>query len=293
MRAVNKSEKIARFRRRLLKWFTFAARNLPWRRTSDPYRILVSEIMLQQTQVDRVIPKYEAFLKKFPSLSELAKASQSDVIKMWHGLGYNRRALSLHKLAKTIVGVDAPADPSKTLPEKYDELIALPGIGPYTAQAVRAFAFRKKDAAPVDTNIERVLKRVFNGYTLDKNEIQTLAHTVSPKDTWTWNHALMDFGASICVARAPKCEICPLKDICAAYPCDGGDIVKIKQSKFEDSDRMYRGRLISYLRANGILRRNGLLAKIGLADESRADRIIAGLIKEGFIKEKGGKITLV
>lgn len=296
----------------MLSWFTRAGRSLPWRITNDPYAITVSEIMLQQTQVDRVIPKYQAFLKRFPSFRALAKAPQSAIVKLWSGLGYNRRAIGLHKLAKVLVenmestptigGVASrkknaiPPDVGMgkwgVLPEKYDELIKLPGIGPYTAQAIRAFAFRRKDAAPVDTNISRVLQRVF-GYTSNTSRIQHLALSILPKDTWSWNHALMDLGAGVCTARSPKCEICPLKDICAAYPCEGGEIKKPKQKKFEGSDRMYRGRLLSALHKNSVLRRNLLGQSIGLADNARAMRILEGLIKEGFIQEKRGKITLV
>ncbi len=290
---VDKQAKVLRMRKALLSWFSRAGRTLPWRKTNDPYAITVSEIMLQQTQVDRVIPKYQAFLKRFPSFGSLAKAPQSAVVKLWSGLGYNRRAIGLHRLAQTIVGVGFYADPPNTLPDKYDQLIKLPGIGPYTAQAIRAFAFKKKDAAPVDTNIERVLKRVFGAYKRDRKGIEALALEVLPKDTWSWNHALMDLGATVCTARSPKCEACPLKDICAAYPCEGSEIKKSKQKKFEGSDRMYRGRLLSYLHKNSVLRRNSLGQKIGLSDNVRAIRILGGLIKDGFIKEKRGKISLV
>jgi A/G-specific adenine glycosylase len=284
---VKKEEKIRRMRRTLLSWFKKAGRTLPWRETSDPYAITVSEIMLQQTQVDRVIPKYHAFLKKFPTWKALANAPQSEVVKMWSGLGYNRRALGLQKLAKAIT------ERRGVMPSDFDELVKLPGIGPYTAQAIRAFAFKKANAAPVDTNIERVIKRIFNAYLSDQKGIVKIASDILPNDVWSWNHALMDFGAGICNARAPKCEVCPLKDICIAYPCEGNDIKKNKQPKFEDSDRMYRGRLLVFLRKYSVLRRNDLGQKIGLADNVRAIRILEGLLKEGFIKESRGKITLV
>lgn len=306
---MDKQSKIRLFRRRLLKWFRVVGRDLPWRKTSDPYRIVVSEIMLQQTQVDRVIPKYEAFLKKFSSFQALAKAAQSEVVKMWHGLGYNRRALGLQKLAKTLVastprqrGVASNVRNSippnvgmgeGLLPETFEELVELPGIGPYTAEAVRAFAFRAKGAAPVDTNIERVLKRIFGAHKKDRAGIQALARETVAEDSWSYNHAVMDFGASICTARSPKCEICPMKDFCASYPCAGDDMKKNKQSKFEDSDRFYRGKIISALRQHSVLRRKYLGEEVGLPnDEVRLNKIVESLIKDGFVIMKRGNISL-
>jgi A/G-specific adenine glycosylase len=286
VRAINtKRIKINVLRRKILGWFKIHGRDLPWRQTKDAYAIVVSEIMLQQTQVDRVIPKYHAFVERFPNWGALATASQAEVVKMWHGLGYNRRALGLHRLAKAVVELGSlPSDP--------EAMRELPGIGPYTSEAVAAFAFRGKKAAPVDTNIERIIKRVFNAYRLNKQEISELARELVPSDSWSWNHALMDFGATVCVARSPKCEICPLKDICAAYPCDGSDIVKTKQPTFKDSDRFYRGQLISFLRQHNILRRNLVGSKIGLPDGERTNKIIASLIKDQLISERGGKLML-
>jgi A/G-specific adenine glycosylase len=291
---IAKSKKINVLRRKILGWFKTAGRDLPWRKTNDPYAIVVSEIMLQQTQVDRVIPKYLAFLEKFPSWEALARASQADVVKMWHGLGYNRRALGLHRLAKAVVELGSlPSDP--------EAMRELPGIGPYTSQAVAAFAFRRKKAAPVDTNIERIIRRVFRSrisrsasswIDLNKHEVAALARELVPADVWSWNHALMDFGATICVARSPKCDICPLKDICAAYPCDGNDIVKAKQTTFKDSDRFYRGQLISFLRQHNVLRRNQVGTKIGLQNIDRTNKIINSLIKDQLITEQDGKLLL-
>lgn len=278
--------KINILRRNLLGWFQKHRRDLPWRRTSDPYAIVVSEVMLQQTQVDRVIPKYQAFLKALPTWKRLAATPQAEVVKLWHGLGYNRRALGLHKLAKAVVERGG-------LPEDPVEMQELPGIGPYTSQAVAAFAFRRPKAAPVDTNIERVLKRVFNAYKKDRKEIAQLAREVVPKDVWSWSHAMMDHGATICTAQRPKCEECPLKNICAAYPCLGNDIQKTKQSKFADSDRFYRGKLLSLLRQSNVLRRNNLGSLLHLNDQKRLDRIIDSLKKDQFIIEgANGKICL-
>lgn len=279
---MTKNEQIGKMRRRLLAWFRTNGRDLPWRRTGDPYHIVVSEIMLQQTQVDRVLPRYRAFLDRFPTWRALAAAPQAEVVRMWHGLGYNRRALNLHKLAKMV-----PA----ALPESRDALVQLPGIGAYTAEAVRAFAFRARGAAPVDTNIERILKRVFGAHEQSRLDIQLLARDVVPRDVWSWGHAMMDLGATVCAARSPKCASCPLQTICASYPCDGNDVRKRPQKKFADSDRMYRGRIVAALRGTSF-DTDALQKVVGLADEERFGRLLTALMGEGLVCEKRGKIAL-
>ncbi len=285
---MTKTEQIRKMRRALLLWFRNNGRDLPWRHTHDPYRIVVSEVMLQQTQVDRVIPKYTAFLKKFPNWRTLAKASQASVVKMWHGLGYNRRAMMLHRLAGEMMRDGKRA---REMPETHEELVKLPGIGAYTAEAVRAFAFRCADAAPVDTNIERIVKRVFGAHTKNRAHIQKLARAILPTDTWTWNHAMMDLGATVCTARAPKCAVCPLRDICASYPCAGDDVKKRPQKKFEGSDRMYRGRVVARLRGRAY-DVDTLQKLVDLADEERYGRIVDSLAREGLIVVKNGKLYL-
>lgn len=270
-------------RRALLAWFAKSGRALPWRQTNDPYRIVVSEVMLQQTQVSRVIPKYEAFLAKFPDWPALAAAKQSDVVRMWDGLGYNRRAMMLHKLAQHVGTGELPSDGAA--------LRALPGIGDYTAEAVRAFAFRVRGAAPVDTNIERILKRVFGAHTKDRKAIQALANEVVPSDSWSWNHAMMDLGATVCTARAPACESCPLRTMCVSYPCAGNDVKKRPQAKFADSDRMYRGRIIAVLRGKA-KDPEALQMAIHLADEERFGGLVDKLLAEGLVVMKRGKLAL-
>lgn len=235
--------------RRLLTWFSKYQRSLPWRKTRNPYHILVSEIMLQQTQVDRVIPKYLAFLKKFPSLQKLAKAQQSTVIAAWSGLGYNRRARNLHQLAKKVV-----REHGGILPHTPQALQELPGIGPYTAAAVVCFAF-SAPVALVDVNVRRVLGRVLHGAagpaTLGESEVWKLAAALVPKQSVTWNSALMDFGATVCTARLPKCATCPLQKKCLAYP----EVLRFapapSQAKpaFMGSDRYWRGQILRYLQA--------------------------------------------
>lgn len=265
-------------------WFVKNGRDLPWRRTTDPYAILVSEIMLQQTQVDRVIPKWEAFLERFPTWNHLADASQADVIRMWHGLGYNRRAMNLHRLAKAVVERGGlPTDPAG--------MIELPGIGPYTSNAVAAFAFRHPDAAPVDTNIERIFKRAFNVYDADRRQIEQLVFDARPTDTWTWNHALMDIGALYCTARYHDWGACPLAPLHGVRARKDEDLKIPKQSKFENSDRMYRGRIVSALRQQDV-DIDDLARLVKLDDEERFGKIITSLITDGIVREDRGKLSL-
>jgi A/G-specific adenine glycosylase len=202
----------------LLDWYSINARDLPWRRTRDPYRILVSEIMLQQTQVDRVLPKYHEWLEKFPSLSALAAAGEEDVTSTWRPLGYNIRPQRLHAIARESV-----ARFGGELPSDEETLRSFKGIGAYTAGAVRSFAFGQR-AAILDTNVARVLFRVFVGRGNPKSHAMRqhlwgVSRTVLPiRRVFDFNQALMDFGATLCTARKPKCLLCPMRNGCAAYP---------------------------------------------------------------------------
>ncbi|MBI2756876.1 MAG: A/G-specific adenine glycosylase [Chloroflexi bacterium] len=202
---------------RLCEWFKRYGRDLPWRHTRDPYAVLVSEVMLQQTQVDRVIPRWREWMERFPSLKMLAEASRGDVIRAWSGLGYNSRAVRLHELAR--VTVDRLEG---VLPSSVEGLLGLPGIGRYTAGAVASFAF-ERPVSLVETNVRRVLGRVFWGQpetgVAETRAVQALADAVLPViDSWTWNQALMDLGATICTASTPACLICPLREVCRAAP---------------------------------------------------------------------------
>jgi len=203
-----------RFRRRLAQWYRRHGRDLPWRRTRDPYRVLVSEIMLQQTQVSRVEPYYDRFLERFPSLDQLAAAPASAVRESWEGLGYYRRAANLHLLAQEVVREHdgaIPADPA--------ELVQLPGIGRYTAGAVASFAY-ERSAAAVDTNVARVIRRAFHPRSraagADRRIWETAARLVPcrGKAAWTFNQAIMELGAVVCTARIPKCGECPVRAEC-------------------------------------------------------------------------------
>jgi A/G-specific adenine glycosylase len=203
----------------LLTWYAANKRNLPWRQTSDPYNILVSEIMLQQTQVERVIPKYEEFLQKYPTLEALASAPVEEVRRTWYPLGYNIRPERLHSIAQEAVekyGGQIPDDPQV--------LQSMKGIGRYTAGAVLSFAFRR-EAAILDTNVRRVLHRVFMGegdpkrYGAQK-DLWALSEALIPAgNVYDFNQALMDFGATVCTARKPLCLVCPMQGICKGFPC--------------------------------------------------------------------------
>ena len=207
-----------RFRRRLLTWYRANGRDLPWRRTSDPYHILVSEMMLQQTQVDRVLPKYHEWLEKYPSLSVLATADESDVTETWRPLGYNIRPRRLHAIARESV-----ARYGGELPSDEETLLSFKGIGAYTAGAIRSFAFGQR-AAILDTNVARVLFRVFVGRGDPKahamrKQLWALSEVLVPhKHVFDFNQALMDFGATVCVARKPKCTVCPMTRMCRSFP---------------------------------------------------------------------------
>ena len=207
-----------RFRARLLGWYRRHGRDLPWRKTSDPYHILVSEIMLQQTQVDRVLPKYAEWLHKYPSFEVLAAAPEQDVSATWYPLGYNIRPKRLQSIAREAVeryGGRLPADE--------ETLLSFKGIGAYTAGAIRSFAFRER-AAILDTNVARVLFRIFVGKGDPKSHamkrhLWVLSETLVPRqNVFDFNQALMDFGAMACAARNPKCGGCPMAKGCRSYP---------------------------------------------------------------------------
>jgi A/G-specific adenine glycosylase len=206
------------FRRRLLAWYDSNGRNLPWRKTDDPYHILVSEIMLQQTQVDRVLPKYHEWLQKYPSFEALADAPEADVTQTWYPLGYNIRPRRLQAIAR-----EAVARFGGKLPTDEETLLSFKGIGAYTAGAIRSFAFRER-AAILDTNVARVLFRVFIGRGAPKahatkRELWKISEALVPRRrAFDFNQALMDFGAMLCTARKPKCLVCPMASQCAAFP---------------------------------------------------------------------------
>ncbi len=202
------------FQRRLAAWFGKAGRDLPWRRTRDPYAVVVSEFMLQQTQVSRVLEYYDRFLHSYPDFARLAAARPRAVREAWDGLGYYRRAANLHRLARTVV-----KDHGGRLPDDPARLVELPGIGPYTAGAVACFAY-ERPAAAVDTNVARVLTRFFRPRRRTPRALRELAQQLVPRSAggaaWKFGQALMELGALVCTARAPRCGQCPLRADCAS-----------------------------------------------------------------------------
>jgi A/G-specific adenine glycosylase len=210
-----------RFRTRLLRWYERHGRSLPWRETNDPYQILVSEVMLQQTQVDRVLPKYDEWLARYPTLPALAAAPEQDVVETWYPLGYNIRPRRLQAIAR-----EAVERFDGTLPSEEATLRSFKGIGPYTAGAVLSFAFRKR-AAIVDTNVARVLQRVFIGdgdarATATSKHLWDISRAVLPRrHVFDFNQALMDLGAMVCTARKPRCLVCPMTRDCKSRRVGG------------------------------------------------------------------------
>ena len=207
-----------RFRRRLLQWYDEHGRDLPWRESTDPYHILVSEMMLQQTQVDRVLPKYREWLDKYPTMADLAAAPEEDAVSTWYPLGYNIRPRRLHSIARESV-----ASYGGELPRDASVLRSFKGIGPYTAGALMSFAFGQR-AAILDTNVARVLVRVFVGggnpktHRMKKRLWAVSEALVPRRRVFDFNQAIMDFGAMVCTARKPRCLICPMSRFCRAYP---------------------------------------------------------------------------
>ena len=232
----------------LLAWFRENGRNLPWRRTRDPYAILVSEVMLQQTQVERVLPRYLAWVDCWPTAEALATAPLADVIRAWQGLGYNRRAVHLHRAAQGIAAEGWP-----------DDLTQLPGVGRYTADAVAAFAFGQP-VLPADTNVQRVQERT--------------GHAFAPE----CGQALMDLGATVCLARVPRCAVCPLAPRC---PSRGRRYEPIRrQSRFEGSFRQRRARVL-----RAVAERPRLLGQL---DGDAVD----ALASDGLVHVRGGLVSL-
>ena len=288
-------ERVRRFQRRVLDWGPRNLRQLPWRATRDPWSVLVSEVMLQQTQVDRVIGYYETFLDTFPTPHACARAAVGDVVRLWSGLGYNRRALNLHRAATAIVaqhGGKVPAD------EK--ALRALPGVGSYTARAILSFAF-EADVAAVDTNVVRVLARAVVGTGLPLREAQRVADRLLPAGrSWDFNQAMFDLGATLCTAVNPSCRQCPLRQQCrwrrsgltSPDPWRASPSAR-PQARFAGSDRQGRGRLVHALR-QGAVSREMLASACGWPDDrARADRITASLVAEGFAEWGAGHPELL
>jgi A/G-specific adenine glycosylase len=279
----------------LLRWYRRNGRNLPWRNTTNPYRILISEIMLQQTQVSRVLLKYPLFLKRFPTLARLARATRAEVIQAWQGMGYNNRAVRLHRLAREIVNRH-----DGRIPKKIDALMRLSGVGKYTAAAVACFAFGQP-VPIVDVNIARVLRRLFAASR--EKDLWKIALTLLPeKHAYRWNQALMDLGATICTLSDPQCSQCPLASQCKS----AFKVPPYKPEKRAEPgrngipNRIYRGRIVEALRqTNG----NGGIPALTVARQikpnfSRRDvkwfqSLLSGLQKDGLISVRNNRSGMI
>ncbi|HTX63141.1 MAG TPA: A/G-specific adenine glycosylase [Acidimicrobiales bacterium] len=267
-------------------------RDLPWRATRDPWLVLVSEVMLQQTQARRVVAPYLRFAAAFPTPTVCAAAGAAEVVRAWAGLGYNRRALNLHRTAVSLVERH-----SGQVPTDLDALLDLPGVGPYTARAVLAFAYGHAIGV-VDTNVARVLSRAIAGRALRGSEAQRLADRLVPtKGAWRFNQAMFDLGARRCTARSPQCDACSLAVSCRWASTGGGQPDPVvggrrRQGAFAGSDRQGRGRLVAALR-HGPVPAPGLPGAAGWPDDgARALRIAGALVDEGIARWCDGILAL-
>ena len=265
---------IAEARRALLEWYEPRRRLYPWRIRPTPYRVLVSEVMLQQTQAPRVVAPYRAFMKRFPSVRALADASASEVIREWSGLGYNRRAVALSRAARAVVaqhGGRIPSDPTA--------LQRLPGIGPYTAAAVASLAHGR--AVPmVETNIRRVLGRMER---VSGGDVSAVAERWLDRDRPAdWNQALMDLGRDVCRPGRPRCDACPVRSICRSAGRAGRSPARSPQSTFEGSFRQVRGRIVAELSAGGSRSISSLSRAIDVPPD-RVIRAVRALARDGLV----------
>jgi A/G-specific adenine glycosylase len=276
-------------REALRAWYAPRRSAYPWRGSDDPYAILVSEVMLQQTQASRVVPAFGSFLRRFPTVRALAAAARSEVVRAWGGLGYNRRAVRLSEAARVVVrdhGARIPRDPVA--------LRELPGVGPYTAAAVAALGFGEP-VAVVDTNVRRVVSRVHlgvDGHDARAKEVSALADAwLDRDDPVAWNQALMDLGREVCRPE-PRCDVCPLASICR-FRREGTTARRgpRRQGPFEGSSRQARGAVVDALRSNRSLTPAGLVAEIGFA-RSRVDAAVESLVLDGLLEFDAGRVRL-
>jgi A/G-specific adenine glycosylase len=280
------ADHLAEVRSSLLAWYARDHRDFPWRHTTDPYAVLVSEVMLQQTQASRIAERFPPFMRRFPTARALADASEADVLAAWSGLGYNRRALALRRTAGAVT--------AHGWPRNVAGLERLPGIGPYTARAVASLAFGEP-VGVVDTNVRRWLVRRFGlPPTTRPPQLQALADALATAggthDAGAWTHASMEFGAGICTPRNPACDACPIADGC---PSRGlATIVPVpRQATFAGSDRAHRGAVIRALTQS---RRHTLTMRAtrGLLPDGAVDRVIGGLERDGLVHRAGARLVL-
>jgi A/G-specific adenine glycosylase len=283
---MSKGSLAPRHREALLAWFAPRRSAYPWRRPRpDPYAVLVSEVMLQQTQASRISAAFGPFLERFPTVEALARASRPEVLRAWAGLGYNRRAVRLHEAARAIV-----RDHGGVVPREVEALRALPGVGPYTAAAVASIAHGEPIAA-VDANVRRVVARVERGveaHGLAAREVGDAATGwLDARDPGRWNAALMDLGRVVCRPRAPRCAECPLRSPCA-FRANGGSPAASprRQGPFEGSFRQLRGAIVRTLRGRDGASLDALVRLTG-RDRERVDAAVVALERDGLVERTG------
>ena len=295
MTALPDQRVLRRVRRALLAWYATNHRDFPWRRTTDPYAVLVSEVMLQQTQASRVVDRFERFMRRFPTPASLAAASSADVLAEWSGLGYTRRALALHRAAAGVARDGWPAD--------VEGLTALPGVGPYTARAVASLAFGRP-AGVVDTNVRRWLLRRFGGPDQPRR-LQALADRLAAPgegpEVAAWTHATMEFGAAVCRARNPRCEDCPIARGCPSRN-RAAPVPVPRQPVLKGTDRAYRGAVLRILSGakRHVREERALLAELAshagrigpMLDEAGWQRVVTALERDGLVHRSGGMLGL-
>jgi len=268
------SGRIKAFQTMIFSWWKKNKRDLPWRKTHDPYRIMISEVMLQQTQVSRVLPKYREFLALFPTVFDLSKTTPAAVLRAWKGMGYNRRALCLQKAAKAVVEAY-----NGSFPAREEELRSLPGIGKYTARAILIFAF-KKDVTAIDTNIRNIIvEHFFGGIPQKEGIIEKYADMLLPKGkSWEWHQALMDYGALVNGKKKMKEE----------------KMQKKKTIVFKETDRYFRGRIIDALREKEYQKNSLIHTMVEKYGKNRKYflKTIRKLENEGLVKVKNGLVSL-
>lgn len=273
-----------------MQWYRERGRHdLPWRLTCDPYAVLVSEVMLQQTQVERVLPYYERWMGRWPTVAELAAAPAAEAIREWSGLGYNRRAVNLQRAAVTVV-----EEHGGRLPQGTDALQRLPGVGPYTAAAVASFAFGRR-VAVVETNIARVLARAVAGTASRRGlsaarEAEIAQWFLPTRGSRDHNLALMDLGAMVCTSRSPACEVCPLESQCAwrragSPPERAG---RGSAATFEETTRFARGRIVEMLRQEPELSLATIACRLPGIHSQRAGRYLEALERDGLVEHGAG-----
>lgn len=280
----------------LIPWFAGTARDLPWRREREPWGILVSEVMGQQTPMARVVPRWLEWMERWPTPAALAAADPADMLRVWDRLGYPRRALNLQGAARRIVEIHDGAVPSDT-----ESLLALPGVGPYTAAAVRSFAFRQRNAV-LDTNVRRVLARLHGearpGRSITRAESARAeaALPTDPEAAATWNEGLMELGATICV-KVPECTACPIARHCAwrAAGHPESDLPPARSQAWNGTDRQARGRIMALLRSRDVewvSVESALAVGVVSSDVGQAERALAGLAEDGLVTVAGERVRL-